>query len=209
MAVVEPPIVGWTYWISFCTTDREETWDWRTEPTWRWGLQPSGPGWLSYLPGRRRLVRLQGGPPAQLLSQRQHNLCWSSISKTLWLRQPPSTGSGLQKHNRNAASMLWHLSKLITRLSEYSDFVRQIVLFNFVFSTVSQVLQLPPGNISSGLVHGCSWLYRNVDHYPHSHISSHIINRASVTLSWIVMLGSDRLQAPKPAAAAAFDLISG
>lgn len=38
-----------TYWISFCTTDREETWGWRTKPTWRLGLQPSDPGSLSYL----------------------------------------------------------------------------------------------------------------------------------------------------------------
>lgn len=60
-------------------------------------------------------------------SERSHscsastNVYWSLVSNMWWRRQPPLTGSGLQKHNRNAASMLWHLRELGTCISEYLD----------------------------------------------------------------------------------------
>lgn len=84
-----------TYSISFCTTGREETWGWRTTPTWRLGRRPSHPGLLSCLQDSRRWWWVFRAVP-------QRSVCWSSTSAARLAEA--STGSGLRKRNRNAAS---------------------------------------------------------------------------------------------------------
>lgn len=129
-----------TYWISFCTTGRKETWGWRTKATWQLGQQPSDPGSLSCLEDTEegsdtRLV------PQQLLSQPQH-IYWSLVSSMWWLRQPRLTGSGLQKHNWNAASELWHLTELVACVSEYFDSNYCKAFFHYLFICCCLTLHL-------------------------------------------------------------------